>query len=264
MALLNVEYKSQALGRNIPFTAILPVDHIDYEHNINKSDNGPYKTLYLLNGLYGDCIEWLTHTDIKRLAERNNLAVIMPSGENSFYLNYPSSNRNYSKYVGEELVNITRRMFNLSNKREDTFIGGYSMGGFGALYNGFKYNNTFSKIVALSSALILEDDFDKTNQSIFKYNQEYIEECFGNLDTALNRDVNVNNLIKKLEDSNKDIPDLFITCASDDSLYDANIKFVNFLSNYNNINYIFHEGVGGHQWDYWNKFMKEIVEWLTC
>lgn len=263
MALLNVEYKSLAIGRSIPFTAILPVDHVNYEKNINCSNKGPFKTLYLLNGLYGDCKEWLTHTNIKRLAERNNLAVIMPSGENSFYTDYPKTNRYYSKYIGEELVEITRNMFSLSSRREDTYIGGYSMGGFGALYNGLKYNNTFSKIVGLSSALILEEKFDKTNNSIFKYNVEYVEECLGSLGTALNRDVNVSNLIKKLEETNEKIPDLYIACASDDSLHEANLKFKNFLSNYDNIDFVYYEGTGGHDWDYWNQYLEDVIEWLV-
>ena len=167
MALINTTFKSIALGRNVSFTAVLPVDNMDYLNERNRSLKGPYKTLYLLNGLYGDCTEWLTHTDIKRIAERNNLAVIMPSGENSFYRNHIEDNRLFSTYIGVELVDITRDMFNLSNKKEDTFIGGYSMGGYGALYNGFKYNNRFSKIIALSPALILENKFDKDNKSSF-------------------------------------------------------------------------------------------------
>ena len=44
-------------------------------------------------------------------------------------------------------------MFPLSDKREDTFIGGLSMGGFGAMRNGLKYADTFGRIVALSPAL---------------------------------------------------------------------------------------------------------------
>ena len=55
-------------------------------------------------------------------------------------------------YVGKELVEMTRKMFPLSEKREDTYIGGISMGGYGALYNGMKYRDTFSKVAAFSPA----------------------------------------------------------------------------------------------------------------
>ena len=63
----------------------------------------------------------------------------------------------YGAFVGEELPRIMRAMFPLSQKREDTFIAGLSMGGFGALRNGFKYSDTFSRIAALSSALTVLD-----------------------------------------------------------------------------------------------------------
>lgn len=55
----------------------------------------------------------------------------MPFGENKFYVDHPQSNAYFSKFIGEELVSFTRRSFPLSTKREDTFIGGLSMGGYG-------------------------------------------------------------------------------------------------------------------------------------
>lgn len=72
-----------------------------------------------------------------------NLAVVMPAGENAFYIDQPEMGTMHGKFIGEELVDITRRMFPLSRKREDTYIGGLSMGGFGALRNGLKYHDTF-------------------------------------------------------------------------------------------------------------------------
>lgn len=261
MALINTTFKSIALGRNVSFTAILPVDNIDYLHERNRSLEGPYKTLYLLNGLYGDCTEWLTHTDIKRIAERNNLAVIMPSGENSFYRDYTEDNRLFSTYVGKELVDISRRMFNLSNKREDTFIGGYSMGGYGALYNGFKYNRTFSNIIALSPALILENDFDKENKSSFKYNQNFIDATFGISDNLMQTEANPELLLSDLIENNEEIPNIYLACGESDDLINACRRFKKFLDT-NNISCIYREGEGAHEWDYWNGLMDDLIGFL--
>ena len=66
------------------------------------------------------------------------------------------ANENYSEFIGKELVKITRRMFPLSYKKEDTCIAGLSMGGYGAIRNGLKYHDTFGYIAGLSSAMILE------------------------------------------------------------------------------------------------------------
>lgn len=60
----------------------------------------------------------------------------MPSGDNAFYIDQPKMNNNYGEFIGRELVELTRKMFPLSDKREDTYIGGLSMGGYGALRNG--------------------------------------------------------------------------------------------------------------------------------
>ncbi len=71
-----------------------------------------------------------------RWAEEKNLAVIMPSGDNQFYIDKEDTEEYYGEYVGKELVEFTRKMFPLSEKKEDTFIAGLSMGGYGALING--------------------------------------------------------------------------------------------------------------------------------
>ena len=142
MALLQVEFRSQTLKRIVPFNVILPTEKF----------KGPYPTLYLLHGLTDNCSAWLSNTRIRMWAEESGLAVVMPSGENSFYMDVLVKDGclgDFGEYIGRELVEITREMFPLSDKREDTFIAGLSMGGFGACRNGLKYCETFSKAAVL-------------------------------------------------------------------------------------------------------------------
>ncbi len=81
MALLQVSLFSQALKRTVPVTVILPSDKVlSYGDGFRKDK--PYKTL--LHGLLGNYTDWTSNTNIQRLAEDRNLAVVMPSGENSF------------------------------------------------------------------------------------------------------------------------------------------------------------------------------------
>ena len=121
---------------------------------------GPFKTLFLLHGITGNHTDFISETRIRALAEEHNLAVIMPSGYNAFYLDQPESHNYYGSFVGEELVRMARSMFPLSTRREDTFIGGVSMGAYGALRNGLHYCENFGAIVALSSAMVV-DGFDR-------------------------------------------------------------------------------------------------------
>ena len=139
MAVIQVELRSEALKRQVSFKAILP----------SEAFEPSYPTLYLLHGLTDNSSAWLYNTRIRMWAEQTGLAVILPSGENSFYLDVPVKGGCYGdfgEYVGRELVAVTRKMFPLSRKREDTFIGGLSMGGYGACRNGLKYCDTFDAV----------------------------------------------------------------------------------------------------------------------
>ena len=147
MAVLEAEFESKTLLRSVSFRAILPLERFQ----------PPYPAIYLLHGLGGSSSRWLHYTNIRGLAEKSGIAVILPSGENSFYLDIPVKNGclgDFGAYVGEELVQVTREMFPLSHRREDTFISGMSMGGYGALRNGLKYHDTFGGIAVFLWASI--------------------------------------------------------------------------------------------------------------
>src|SRR5699024_3561685 len=47
----------------------------------------------------------------------------------------------------------------LSKKREDNYISGNSMGGFGAFYVSFNFPELFSKTITMSGALGVDEDF---------------------------------------------------------------------------------------------------------
>ncbi|MCF0112203.1 MAG: acetylesterase [Erysipelotrichaceae bacterium] len=147
MALLTVNYRSQSLHRNVQFMVYLPTD--DSRIPVQP----PYKTYYLLHGMQYDCTAFPIQTSIIRKAREQGIAVVMPSGENSFFTDHDTSSNRFETYVAKELVEATRSMFPLSHKREDTFIGGFSMGGFGAMRIGLKYHETFSRITTFSAAI---------------------------------------------------------------------------------------------------------------
>ena len=129
MSVLQVNFASKSLRRQVTFNALLPVDTEHVEQ---------MKALYLLHGYSGNYMDWMCGTKIQELSQRYNIAVFMPSGNNSFYLDDPDKYDNYGEYVGEELPEFTRKMFRLSDNVQDTWIGGLSMGGYGAIRNGLK------------------------------------------------------------------------------------------------------------------------------
>ena len=139
MALLQVNTFSQALSRIITFHIILPNDAPPEMLAGNSNYDRPMKTLYLLHGFSGSTQDWLTGSLIQELALKYNLAVVMPAGENSFYLNGKGTGRGYETFTAVELPAYCQKTFGLSDKPEDNFIGGLSMGGFGAIHTALKY-----------------------------------------------------------------------------------------------------------------------------
>lgn len=200
MALVQVNFISQSLKRTVSMNVILPVDKFLFKGNCQPVNE--YKTLYLLHGLLGNYTDWVTRTRIQEWAEAKNLVVVMPSGDNSFYVDQEVKNNDFAIFIGTELIEVTRRMFHLSNRRDDTFIAGLSMGGFGALRNGLKYYQNFGYIAALSSALnIFELPVHDESRCVMGE-----DSCFGDIDEAYLSDKNpkvcLENLIQAKKEDN--------------------------------------------------------------
>ncbi|MCJ8008293.1 alpha/beta hydrolase [Lederbergia wuyishanensis] len=261
MAVIQVNFMSKTLGRSVPMNVILPVDKMTFPGMPVRAEK-PYKTLYLLHGVLGNYTDWVTGTNIVRWAMERDLAVVMPSGDNMFYVDNPWTVTNqYGEFIGKELVDITRKMFPLSEKKEDTYIAGLSMGGYGALRNGLKYHDTFGCIAALSSALIIDGIENTTNDGPFFATRGYLEGCFGDLTKVAESDMNPKWLANKLVEDKVNIPDIYLACGKEDSLLEANQDFRNYLKNLD-IEVTYEEGPGGHDWDYWGQYIKRVLEWL--
>ena len=86
-----------------------------------------FQVLYLLHGGSGDDSDFIHFSNIVRYADENKVAVVMPCDYNACYTDAPDGPKYYS-YLVEELPRVCASMFPISDKREDTFIGGLSMG----------------------------------------------------------------------------------------------------------------------------------------
>ncbi|WP_234124961.1 alpha/beta hydrolase [Clostridium hydrogenum] len=261
MALIQVNFISKTLMRTVPINVILPVDKLTFPGMPVREDK-PYKTLYLLHGVFGNYTDWVSGTNIQRWAEENDLAVVMPSGDNMFYVDNPKTGNCYGEFIGKELVEMTRKMFPLSNKREDTYIAGLSMGGYGAIRNGLKYHDTFGCIAGLSSALIIDDIENRTNDAPFLLeSRSYAEGCFGDLTKVKESDMNPKWLAKKLVGEKVDIPKIYMACGESDFLIKENEDFKNYLEQLG-IEVTFEVGPGAHEWDFWNRYINRVINWL--
>ena len=261
MAFIQMSILSKSLMRTVPVNVILPADKM-VPPGMPEPPEKPFKTLYLLHGVFGSYIDWVNGTRIQRYADEHDLAVVMPSGDNAFYVDQPGGNNYYGEFVGKELVELTRRMFPLSRKREDTFIGGLSMGGYGALRNGLKYWENFGCIVALSGALLVEGMEKRTNDDPYFLNRrDYAEACFGDLSKVVDSDKNPKYLVRQLKKEGRPIPRIYMACGDKDGLLPVNEDMAAFLKE-QGVEVTFEIGPGAHEWDFWDTYIRKAIQWL--
>ncbi len=260
MAIIEVNFISKCLMRTVTFNAIIPVDK--FGPQAEDAEQKPLKTLYLLHGIFGNYTDWVNGTRIQAWAEANDLAVIMPSGENRFYLDDEKSGELYGEFIGKELVEFTRKLFPLSDKREDTFIAGLSMGGYGAIRNGLKYAENFSCVIGLSAALVHDTWKDADNSApIFTFRRNYYEAVFGEYDKVKGSDKDPKALLLKLKEEGRPVPKMYLCCGTEDGLVTANRDFRDFL-NENGVDLTYVEGPGKHDWVFWDTYIKKVLDWL--
>ncbi len=261
MAVVTVKFMAKSLMRTVTVQAIIPVDKLTFP-GMPEPEKKPFKTLYLLHGVFGSDIDWLYGTRIQRFAEKNNLAVIMPAGENGFYSNHPGSGANYSDFIGKELVEVTRDLFPLSREREDTFIGGLSMGGFGCIVNGLRHSDTFGCVTALSSALIKDTIVSaQYHAPSFLSDRAYFESLFGDTTKYDGGDYDYYALVEKGLAEGKNLPKFYLCCGTEDGLITANRAYRDFLIE-KGLDVTYEEGPGGHDWDFWDRYIQKIIDWL--
>ena len=284
MALISVDYFSSSLMRTTTLEVILPVDDqgaayatdsvmrhaggsLEDEMRAWKQSpyppkKAPFKTLFLLHGISGNHADWISETRIRSWAENHGIAVVMPSGYNAFYLDQPEVHNYYGRYVGQELVEVARRMFPLSDRREDTFIGGISMGAYGALRNGLKYCETFGSVVALSSAMVI-DGFDQIiSDDLFFLSRPFLEHTFGDLSHVRGSDKDPARLAADLVYCDRPRPRIFMSCGNQDPLAEPNRVLARRMRD-TGLDVTYHEMDGGHDWDFWNAALPEALNWLV-
>lgn len=261
MSVLTCNYYSKARFGMQQFTAVMPIDPPPVEGKPVPYEGGPWPTIYLLHGYSGNQLDWLLRSDIEIWAARYGYAIIMPSGANSFYLDNDTTKELFGAHIGEELVSVTRKLFPLCGKREDTVIAGLSMGGFGAVRNGLRYSDTFGAILALSSALITDmvaNMTPETAPSMAPFG--YYRHTFGDFNALLGSDKDPKFLAKKAL-GEKNPPLMFLACGSEDFLIKDNVSYHEYLDS---LGYPHEWWVrpGVHDFEFWNQALPAGLAWL--
>ena len=221
-----------------------------------------YQTLYLLHGSYGDYLDWSRFTGIERYAQDKVLAVVMPSGENSGYVNMAFGEA-YETYLTKELPEFMEKMFPVAKKRENTFIGGLSMGGYGAFHCALKCPERYGCAVSLSGALDMQMLQNSRVPHITNMSLNYRKAVYKDFNKIRGSDADIFYLLEEAVKGRKDLPKLYMACGQEDFIFEENENFYNKAEKLSvSVEYIRDHGI--HEWDYWDVHIRMALDWLPC
>jgi S-formylglutathione hydrolase FrmB len=253
MALLRCNFYSDSLGLSTSMTVILPQRVKSQIGMAGVSHKERHPTLTLLHGLSDDDTIWTRRTSIERYVAAMDLAVIMPQVHRSFYCDMEHGMRFWT-FVSEELPAIARSFFPLSAAREDNFVAGLSMGGYGAFKLALRKPEAFAAAASLSGGVNRArrpTDPDRARDYFL---------VFGDRNVAGTED-DLFFLVDRLDKSTGPKPKLYQCCGTGDQLYADNVLLRDALRR-TKLDATWGEGPGIHDWAYWDKTIQDVLAWL--
>ena len=236
MAFITIEFLSEILGRQTSIDVIIPQRNTNGEIGITNNAKGEkYKTLVLLHGLSDNSRIWMRRTCIDRYATEKGIAVVMPSGDRSFYTNMYNGDR-FADFIGKEVLAIAREYLPLSDKREDTFIAGNSMGGYGAISS------------VADVAKFMEERYPLLGTQIFGEGNKVpdSEDLFA-LTTAC--------------ESNPLRPRLYMIEGLGDFMLEENRRLQAHIKTLD-YDFTYEEYEGIHDWAFWDTYIQKVLAWM--
>jgi len=257
MALIHCEFFSDTLELSVGMYVILPqhtATHAHYHEGVRFDP--PHPTLYLLHGLSDNHTGWVRRSSIERYAGEKNLAVVMPDAHRSFYTDMKNGH-DYWTFISRELPGICRKFFPLSDKREDNFVAGLSMGGYGAMKWALTYPEKFCAAASLSGAV------DRTQRMAAsdKMTREFAN-VFGAPEDYPGSENDLLHLATRLAESSRPAPAMYQCCGTADFVYPENVSFRDHLRGLG-LPLDYHEHPSEeHEWGYWDRMIRDVIEWL--
>ena len=262
MAVFDISMHSASLGHITHMVAVVPTERMAFPGRPEPPAPKDLRFLILLHGYSGIDTDWIRGSQVAEFAQRHRLAVFMPDGGNSFYLDDEILGQLYETLLWKEIPRFVRDTFPVSTRREDTFIGGFSMGGYGAIHTALKHPDVFSACIGLSSALVtdrLGDMKPDDKNPIARYS--YYTHIFGDLSKVKGSDMDCKALAKEVVKLGDKKPAMFLACGSEDFGIAGNREFAQYLTDIGYENE-FHESPGIHNFTFWNEYIAKGMDWL--
>ncbi|UOY02823.1 alpha/beta hydrolase [Blastococcus sp. PRF04-17] len=249
-----VDFFSDALSLSTSMTVLLPQRTATQIGLAGRTTDGPPPVLYLLHGLSDDDTIWVRRTSIERYVAPLGLAVVMPQVHRSFYADQAYGGR-YWTFLTEELPDLVGSLFRVSQRREDTFVAGLSMGGYGAFKWALRHPDRFAAAASLSGVM------DLAGRRAGRERPEdprMFERIYGDRDVAGSSD----DLLALLDRADPaGLPKMYLCCGTEDELIGDNERFRDRCATAG-VPLTTDFGPGAHDWSYWDATIQDVLAWL--
>lgn len=260
MALIKANFISYILRREVHVDVILPSPTIPESLGMggkaSHSRPAPLPVLYLLHGMGNNETNWVRYTNVERYAEERQIAVVMPAGENQEYRNQPGpgGNRQFD-FIAYELPEFVQANFPVSDRREDTYIAGLSMGSMGSLLHSFCHPERFRAVGSFSGPLMQIPKSMNEGGGLPDYAAMSQQEVRAQFSPDVAR-------IEQAAGAGGLLPDYYVACGKKDFLFPAAVAFADHLKSLGLKVTVDFEKDYGHEWYCWDENIAEFMDWL--
>ena len=264
MSMIEMTVESQFLHGNTKCTVLIPDCPRDGDAKTFYSSGKKYKVLWLLHGTYGDNSDWVRRTMLEVFARERQLICVMPSGLNADYTNWPHFAGGFDvyNYILNELMPLVHNWFPASSKREDNFIAGLSMGGWGVMQ--FMLNSDkFAAGCVMSMAPENYDAMPDPSLGSLGDNVRWQNQIAnkGGFDAFKNSDANFWRQILQRH-AEGTLPKMYFTIGEEDFLFDLYQVFHEMCSE-EGIDFKFEQVPNyGHEWRFWNQALEKAMDFF--
>lgn len=215
-------------------------------------ENETVPVVILLHGVYGSAWSWALNggahvraLDMIKQGLIPPMIIAMPSdglwGDGSAYL--PHNGFDFEKWITEDVIGAVSEKINPVQKDTPLFIGGLSMGGFGALRIAAKYGTLFKAVSAHSSITSIEQMKLFVEEAISAYEQG---------------DKTDEDVYKTMVTYRGQLPVIQFDCGTGDPLVEYN-RLLHRQLDQAGIAHIYEEFPGAHEWVYWQQYIRRTL-----
>lgn len=261
MALIHIGFFSESLGMAVSCDVILPQRASGQIGMAAEARGGKHPVLWLLHGASDNHTIWQRRTSIERYAAPLGLAVVMPNAHLSGYADMAHGGKYYT-YISKELPEKMRMFFPLSEKREENFIAGLSMGGAGCLKIGIANPESYAAIGCLSAGA--SNMRKMPNAAANDPRAKRNERIYGDRDITGTEEDTIGNA-KRIVEAGGPFPRIFHACGTEDFLLENARATRDFFQSIpgNPFEYTYLEAPGAHTWEFWDEHIQDFLRFLN-